>query len=103
MKLRYFHLAIFPFSATCLVITPMRAELQLTSVITDHAVLQRDAPIHTVGEASPAEKTRHSPPPMPRWAATLEFVIPTRDLQFALMEKRSPEAIRPRHFRCARR
>src|SRR5271154_4258223 len=50
MKLRYFHLAIFPFSATCLVITPMRAELQLTSVITDHAVLQRDAPIHTVGQ-----------------------------------------------------
>jgi hypothetical protein len=49
MKLRYFHLAVFPFSTIYLVITPMRAELRLTSVITDHAVLQSDAPIHTVG------------------------------------------------------
>jgi hypothetical protein len=49
MKLRYFHLAVFPFATTCLAVTPMRAELRLTSVITDHAVMQRDEPIHTVG------------------------------------------------------
>jgi sialate O-acetylesterase len=50
MKLRY-TLAII-----CLVVTPAGAEVRLTSVITDHAVLQRDAPIHLWGEASPAEK-----------------------------------------------
>jgi sialate O-acetylesterase len=50
MKLGFFTLAI------CLVSTPLRAELRLASVITDHAVLQRDAPIHLWGEASPAEK-----------------------------------------------
>lgn len=32
------------------------AEVRLTPVITDHAVLQRDAPIHLWGEASPGEK-----------------------------------------------
>ena len=40
---------------------------------------------------------------MPRWATTLHLVIPTgaqrRDLQFPLMEKRNPEATRPRHIR----
>src|ERR1700677_2804238 len=56
MKLRYFHLAVFAFAVICLVVTPMRAELRLGSVISDHAVLQRDAPIHLWGEASPAEK-----------------------------------------------
>src|ERR1700726_3118125 len=50
MKLGFLTLVI------CLVSTPLRAEVRLTSVITDHAVLQRDAPIHLWGEASPAEK-----------------------------------------------
>ena len=50
MKLGFLTLII------CLVSAPLRAELQLTSVISDHAVLQRDAPIHLWGEASPAEK-----------------------------------------------
>ena len=50
MKLGFFTLVI------CLVSTPLQAELRLASVITDHAVLQRDAPIHLWGEASPAEK-----------------------------------------------
>ena len=40
----------------CLLSAPLHAELRLASVITDHAVLQRDAPIHLWGEASPAEK-----------------------------------------------
>jgi sialate O-acetylesterase len=56
MKLRYFHLAVFSLTAICLVVIPARAELRLTSVITDHAVLQRDAPIHLWGEAEPGEK-----------------------------------------------
>ena len=49
----------------------------------------------------------HPSPPLPRWAATLKFCHPDRsvaqgrDLQFALVEKRNPEATRPRHFRCA--
>jgi sialate O-acetylesterase len=51
MKLRFFSLAMI-----CLVVTPLRAELRLASVITDHAVLQRDAPVHLWGTASPAEK-----------------------------------------------
>ena len=50
MKLGFFALTI------CLVSAPLRAELRLASVITDHAVLQRDAPIHVWGEALPAEK-----------------------------------------------
>jgi sialate O-acetylesterase len=50
MKLRY------TLAMICLVVTTARAEIRLTSVITDHAVLQRDAPIHLWGEASPAEK-----------------------------------------------
>src|ERR1700761_4222849 len=37
----------------CLLSTSLRAELRLASVISDHAVLQRDAPIHVWGEASP--------------------------------------------------
>jgi sialate O-acetylesterase len=50
MKLEFFTLVI------CLISTTLQAELRLASVITDHAVLQRDAPIHLWGEASPAEK-----------------------------------------------
>jgi sialate O-acetylesterase len=50
MKLGFLTLAI------CLVSTSLKAELRLTSVITDHAVLQREVPIHLWGEASPAEK-----------------------------------------------
>jgi sialate O-acetylesterase len=50
MKLSFLTLMI------CLVSAPLRAEVRLTSVITDHAVLQRDAPIHLWGEALPAEK-----------------------------------------------
>src|SRR6202051_5343971 len=50
MKLGFLTLMI------CLVSAPLRAELRLTSVITDHAVLQRNAPIHLWGEASPEEK-----------------------------------------------
>ena len=50
MKLGFLILVI------CLVSAPLRAELRLTSVITDHAVLQRDAPIHLWGAASPEEK-----------------------------------------------
>ncbi len=33
----------------CLLSAPLRAELRLASVITDHAVLQRDAPYPCVG------------------------------------------------------
>ena len=51
MKLFWFTLAL-----TCLVSPSLRAEVQLTGVITDHAVLQRDVPIHVWGEDSPAEK-----------------------------------------------
>ena len=52
MKLSFFTLIII-----CVVVsTPARAELRLAGVITDHAVLQRDVPIHLWGEASPAEK-----------------------------------------------
>src|SRR6202453_269471 len=56
MKLRYIRLGTFTLALICLVVTPMRAKLRLASVISDHAVLQRDAPIHLWGEASPAEK-----------------------------------------------
>ena len=38
----------------CLATAPLRAELRLAGVITDHAVLQRDVPIHVWGEDSPA-------------------------------------------------
>jgi sialate O-acetylesterase len=44
------------FAVLCLLGTPVQAELQLSPVITDHAVLQRDAPIHLWGEAAPGEK-----------------------------------------------
>jgi sialate O-acetylesterase len=50
MKLGFLTLMI------CMVSASLQAELRLASVITDHAVLQRDAPIHLWGEASPAEK-----------------------------------------------
>src|ERR1700677_2385465 len=56
MKLSFFTLAIFTLAKICLVVTPVGAEVRLAGVITDHAVLQRDAPIHLWGEASPAEK-----------------------------------------------
>jgi sialate O-acetylesterase len=56
MKLSLFTIAICTLATTCLLVTPVRAEVRLASVITDHAVLQRDAPIHLWGEASPAEK-----------------------------------------------
>jgi sialate O-acetylesterase len=56
MKLSFFTLATFTLAAMCAVVTPVRAEVRLASVITDHAVLQRDAPIHLWGDASPAEK-----------------------------------------------
>ena len=51
MKLR-----LFPIAIICLAAISTRAELRLASVITDHAVLQRDVPIHLWGEASPAEQ-----------------------------------------------
>jgi sialate O-acetylesterase len=51
MRLSFFTLAMI-----CLFTAPVRAEVRLSSVITDHAVLQRDRPIHLWGEASPAEK-----------------------------------------------
>jgi sialate O-acetylesterase len=40
----------------CLVSTAAQAEVRLAPVITDHAVLQRDVPIHVWGDASPEEK-----------------------------------------------
>src|ERR1700722_2319683 len=40
----------------CLATTSLQAELRLTGVITDHAVLQRDVPIHLWGEDSPAAR-----------------------------------------------
>ena len=49
-------LAFLTLATICLVSTPMRAELRLAGVITDHAVLQRDVPIHLWGEALPGEK-----------------------------------------------
>jgi sialate O-acetylesterase len=49
-------LSLFTLALICLVSTSLRAEVRLTGVITDHAVLQRDVPIHVWGEASPAEK-----------------------------------------------
>ena len=56
MKLSFFFPAFFTFATTCLVSTAGQAEVRLASVITDHAVLQRDVPIHLWGEASPGEK-----------------------------------------------
>ena len=56
MKLSFLTLAIFTLAKICLVVTPVEAEVRLASVISDHAVLQRDAPIHLWGEASPEEK-----------------------------------------------
>src|SRR5580704_901070 len=48
-------LKLFPIAMVCVSIS-VQAELRLSSLITDHAVLQRDSPIHVWGEASPAEK-----------------------------------------------
>jgi sialate O-acetylesterase len=56
MKLSFFFQAFFAFATTCLVSTAGQGEVRLASVITDHAVLQRDVPIHLWGEASPGEK-----------------------------------------------
>jgi sialate O-acetylesterase len=56
MKLVFFPFVFWTIAATCLVSAPAQAELQLSPVITDHAVLQRDVPIHVWGLASPAEK-----------------------------------------------
>jgi sialate O-acetylesterase len=47
---------LLALATICLLSTTVRAELQLTPLITDHAVLQRDAPIHLWGEALPGEK-----------------------------------------------
>ncbi len=49
-------LAFLAWAAPWVVSTPVRAELQLASVLTDHAVVQRDVPIHVWGQDSPAEK-----------------------------------------------
>ena len=49
-------LALLAWAAPFVVSTPVRAELQLASVLTDHAVLQRDLPIHVWGQDSPAGK-----------------------------------------------
>jgi sialate O-acetylesterase len=46
----------FAVAALCLTVASLRAELRLTGVITDHAVLQRDAPIHVWGEDTPATR-----------------------------------------------
>jgi sialate O-acetylesterase len=40
----------------CLLSSAVQAEVHLTPVITDHAVLQRDVPIHLWGDATPGEK-----------------------------------------------
>src|ERR1700761_5164915 len=40
----------------CLTCAASHGEVRLTPVITDHAVLQRDLPIHLWGEATPGEK-----------------------------------------------
>ena len=56
MKLSFYTLAISTLANICLVVTPVGAEVRLANVISDHAVLQRDAPIHLWGEASPEEK-----------------------------------------------
>jgi sialate O-acetylesterase len=47
-------LAFLIIAALCLGSAPLRAESRLASVITDHAVLQRDVPIHIWGEDLPA-------------------------------------------------
>ncbi len=51
MKLTFFTLVVIG-----VVTIPARAEVRLSSVITDHAVLERDVPIHLWGDASPGEK-----------------------------------------------
>jgi sialate O-acetylesterase len=49
-------LPLLPIAVLCLAAAPLGAETQLASVITDHAVLQRDVPIHIWGEDSPATR-----------------------------------------------
>jgi sialate O-acetylesterase len=56
MKVRFFALALFTLAMICPAVTSTQAEVRLSSVITDHAVVQRDVPVHLWGEASPAEK-----------------------------------------------
>lgn len=46
----------FSLGLICLLSTAAQAEVHLAPVITDHAVLQRDVPIHLWGDASPGEK-----------------------------------------------
>jgi sialate O-acetylesterase len=45
----------FSVTLICLLSTAVQAEVHLTPVISDHAVLQRDVPIHLWGDASPGE------------------------------------------------
>ena len=47
---------LFALATVSLAVTPLQAQLQLSTVITDHAVLQREVPIHLWGEAAPEEK-----------------------------------------------
>jgi sialate O-acetylesterase len=49
-------LVFLTMTAVCLATVPLRAELRLAPVISDHAVLQRDVPIHVWGEDSPAAR-----------------------------------------------
>jgi sialate O-acetylesterase len=49
-------LVFLTMTTLCLATAPLRAELRLAGVITDHAVLQRDVPIHVWGEDSPAAR-----------------------------------------------
>jgi sialate O-acetylesterase len=54
LRLKLSRPVLFSLAVCCLISTPVRGELQLASVFTDHAVLQRDVPIHVWGEDSPA-------------------------------------------------
>jgi sialate O-acetylesterase len=49
-------LVFLTITTLCLATAPLRAELRLAPVISDHAVLQRDVPIHVWGEDSPAAR-----------------------------------------------
>jgi sialate O-acetylesterase len=49
-------LVLLIITTLCLATTPLEAESRLASVITDHAVLQRDVPIHIWGEDSPGAR-----------------------------------------------
>src|SRR6202789_1994513 len=47
-------LVFLAVATLCLTATPLRAEWRLAGVITDHAVLQREVPIHVWSEDTPA-------------------------------------------------